>query len=318
MTDITLPADALPDCGGHQYTPRWRPEFEYPVAPDDTLRAIMIEPSDHYVGIGPYYPGEIYAVTADEADRLESVKGATIAGTVLGAEACDVGGDWALGFILRGILDVGGTVAAYFSADPQYLFEDSAATTPAAIGSPVGAWTSATGAYQATTENKPILRQTPETGIYWLDSNTATSALTATFAESLGSNCTIVRAGPDGVTFLEGQTIGTTYNIAPIYGFNTDVMIVNRALTVPEKALLTRYMGRRVPQLGSEFNNFIDYADMLYYWSLRNCQVTLRRTADGVEADFMTDPSRYLPRNEILAWADGSAVTVAKIKEGQQ
>ena len=109
-------------------------------------------------------------------------------------------------------------------------------------------------ALQATTAVKPYLRRTPTSNVYWLDSNTSTSALTATLG-NLGSACTVARAGAEGVTFTEGVTISVTYNIAPAFGFNGDIAIFNRALTATEKALLTRYMQRGVPVLGSESNH---------------------------------------------------------------
>ena len=105
-------------------------------------------------------------------------------------------------------------------------------------------------AVEATTANKPILRKTPTTGIYWADSNTATSALNVALG-NLGSACTVARSGAEGVTFTEGVTISSTYNLAPAFSFNADVAIFNRALTATEKALVTRYMQRGVPVLGS-------------------------------------------------------------------
>lgn len=100
-------------------------------------------------------------------------------------------------------------------------------------------------AYQTTTTKKPILKRTPTSGVYWLNSD-ADDELTATLG-NLGSACTVAKAGAEGVTFTEGVTISSTYNIAPAYGFNGDVAIFNRALSVTEKALLTRYMQRGVP-----------------------------------------------------------------------
>lgn len=100
-------------------------------------------------------------------------------------------------------------------------------------------------AYQQTTSKKPILKRTPTSNVYWLNSD-ADDELTATLG-NLGSACTVVKAGAEGVTFTEGVTISSTYNIAPAYGFNGDVAIFNRALSVTEKALLTRYMQRGVP-----------------------------------------------------------------------
>lgn len=105
------------------------------------------------------------------------------------------------------------------------------------------------GASQATTTKKPILRRTPTSNVYWLNSDTD-DELTATLG-NLGAACTVAKSGAEGVTFTEGVTISSTYNIAPAYGFNGDVAIFNRALTASEKALLTRYMQRGVPRLGA-------------------------------------------------------------------
>lgn len=148
-----------------------------------------------------------------------------------------------------------GELGGYWPADPAYAFEDSAGTTAASVNGVVGYRTDvALGkhAVQATTGNKPYLRRTPTTDKPWYDSNTATGALTATFSGALGSACTIATVTPEGVSILENQTVGTTYNICPPYGYNSDVLIINRALTPAEKALVTRVMQRSVPVLGSE------------------------------------------------------------------
>ena len=105
-------------------------------------------------------------------------------------------------------------------------------------------------AVEATTALKPILRKTPITGVYWADSNTATSALNVALG-NLGSACTVARSGAEGVTFTENVSITSTYNLAPAFSFNSDVAIFNRALTAIEKALITRYMQRAVPLLGN-------------------------------------------------------------------
>lgn len=104
-------------------------------------------------------------------------------------------------------------------------------------------------ALQSTTANKPILRRTSQTGVYWLDAD-STDSLNATFNSSLGSLCTVARVGSGGITFLENQTIATTYNIAIPYGWNGDVMIINRVLNAAEKAIVTRYMMRKRPNAG--------------------------------------------------------------------
>lgn len=80
------------------------------------------------------------------------------------------------------------------------------------------------------------------------------AALAATYPQNItaSTNCTIACVTPEGVVIADNQTVGTTYNITPPYGYNSDVLIINRALTPAEKALVTRVMQRNVPQLGSE------------------------------------------------------------------
>ena len=147
-----------------------------------------------------------------------------------------------------------GELGGYWPADPAYAYEDSAGTTPASVDGVVGYRTDvAIGkhAVQATTGNKPYLRLTPTTNKPWYDSNTSTGALNVTFASALGSACTIATVTPEGVSILENQTVGATYNITLPFGYNSDVLIINRALTAAEIALVTRVMQRSVPALGS-------------------------------------------------------------------
>ncbi len=149
-----------------------------------------------------------------------------------------------------------GEKGGYWPALRQYAYEDSAGTTAASVNGVVGLRLNAIAGYpnavQATTANKPYLRLTPTTNKPWYDSNTATGALTATFSGALGSACTVATVTPEGVTILENQTVGTTYNICPPYGYNSDVLIIDRAPTPAERALVTRVMQRSVPALGSE------------------------------------------------------------------
>ena len=180
-------------------------------------------------------------------------------------------------------------IAGYWPADPAYLFEDSAGTVPASVGGVVGCWWSlGPAAIQATTAVKPYLRKTPRSGVYWLDSNTSTSALTATLG-NLGTACTVARSGPDGPYFLENVTISSTYNIAPAYGFGGEVAIFNRALTASEKALITRYM-RRYDTL---------------YGSLVNASPQMR----GVTANTEMVPNFGLITNFAYAWHFCSSLT---------
>jgi len=143
-----------------------------------------------------------------------------------------------------------GALGGLWLPEPQYLYEDSAGTTSASINGVVGAWGDVVTALQATTANKPYLRKTSISGKYWLDGNTATAAMMATFPSSLGSACTVARANADGVTITPAQTITTTYNLTPPYGYNSAVMIINRALTASETAVVSRYLRNWVPVLG--------------------------------------------------------------------
>lgn len=109
------------------------------------------------------------------------------------------------------------------------------------------------GVIQQTTANKPYLRLTPTTGRYWLDGNTATANLTATFPSSLGSSCTIARLDPElGVVWQENQTIGITFNLITPYSYGGPILVINRALTAAEKAIVERVMMREMPALGNE------------------------------------------------------------------
>jgi len=145
-------------------------------------------------------------------------------------------------------------LVGYWSADPAYLYEDSAGTIPASLNGVIGAWASVASpavlAVQSTTANKPYLRHSPISNTYYLDGNTATAALTATLG-NLGSACTVVLSGPDGPVFKEGVTISATYNLATPFNWNGEIAIWNRALTIAEKALVTRYMKRYDTQYGS-------------------------------------------------------------------
>ncbi len=136
-------------------------------------------------------------------------------------------------------------------------------------------------AVQTTTANKPYLRRTSTSLIYWLDSDILTSSLTATLS-NLGSACTVARAGAEGVTFTEGVTISSTYNIAPAFGFNADIAIFSRALTATEKALVTRYMQRAVPLVGNDLVTNGTFASDITGWSAFNSGI-LSHDSGGIK-----------------------------------
>jgi len=92
---------------------------------------------------------------------------------------------------------------------------------------------------QATTAARPVLRAAPTR----IDYDAVNDTLVATFAASLGTDCTVCRAVPSvGASILTAQTIGTTYTD------NTDhcgLIIVNRALTAGETASVTAYLNAK-------------------------------------------------------------------------
>ena len=141
-------------------------------------------------------------------------------------------------------------LAGYWPAGIEYLWADDAGTTLPSVGGGIGKRLDAFGvnhATQATATFKPILRQTSASNLYWLDSNTPGSALTATLG-NLGTACTVAQIDATGPYFTENVTITSTYNLTAPYGYGGDIAIFNRALTASEKALVTRYMRRSYPE----------------------------------------------------------------------
>ena len=141
-------------------------------------------------------------------------------------------------------------LAGYWPAGIEYLWADDAGTTLPSVGGGIGKRLDAFGvnhATQATATFKPILRQTANSNLYWLDSNTPGSALTATLG-NLGTACTVAQIDANGPYFTENVTISSTYNLTAPYGYGGDIAIFNRALTASEKALVTRYLRRGYPE----------------------------------------------------------------------
>ena len=92
---------------------------------------------------------------------------------------------------------------------------------------------------QATSAARPLLKASPTR----IDYDAVDDTLVATFASSLGTDCTVCRAVPSvGASILTGQTIGTTYTD------NTDhcgLIIINRALTASETSSVTAYLNAK-------------------------------------------------------------------------
>lgn len=127
------------------------------------------------------------------------------------------------------------------------LFQDAAGTTPVtAVGQSVGKILDKSGrgnhATQGTSPARPMLQQDGN-GSYYLAFDGVDDYLRTTFP-NLGSNVTIGRSIPGtGASILTGQTIG-----AGNWDDSTShcaLVVINRALTGPETALLTEYLNMR-------------------------------------------------------------------------
>jgi hypothetical protein len=211
-----------------------------------------------------------------------------------------------------------GEQGGYWPADPAYAFEDSAGTIAASVNGVVGKRTDvALGkhAIQATTANKPYYVRTPITGQPWYNASAAAVEMTATFSGSLGSACTIATVTPEGVTIAENKIVGATYNICPPYGYNSDVLIINRALTPAEKALVTRVMQRSVPTLGSELVSNGGFDTNVSGWTafaatIASVDNELAITNNTASYGFSTQLKVLTPGNHYYAKADARRGTI--------
>jgi hypothetical protein len=92
---------------------------------------------------------------------------------------------------------------------------------------------------QATAAARPVLRASPTR----IDYDAVDDTLVATFASSLGTDCTVCRAVPGvGASILTAQTIGTSYTDSTDH---CGLIIVNRALTASETASVTAYLNAK-------------------------------------------------------------------------
>jgi hypothetical protein len=143
-----------------------------------------------------------------------------------------------------------GALGGLWLPEPQYLYEDSAGTTSASINGVVGAWGDVVTALQATTANKPYLRKTSISGKYWLDGNTATAAMTATFPSSLGFR--LHRRSRQCRWGDHYPRADHHHHLQPHAALRLQQRRddINRALTASETAVVSRYLRNWVPVLG--------------------------------------------------------------------
>ena len=125
--------------------------------------------------------------------------------------------------------------------------------------------------------------------------------------------CTVARATAEGVTFSDNAEITNPYNIAPPFGFNTDIAIFNRALTETEKALVTRYMARCVPVLGSELMTN-GQCNSIVGWSGPTSDGSLSSTGGELTVTAATTVVNPSDRSTQQAVANGAGGIFAKIR----
>lgn len=93
-------------------------------------------------------------------------------------------------------------------------------------------------AIQNTADSRPLLQADGK-----VDYDGVDDSMVITFPSSLGSDCTVIRAVPNGaVSILTGQTIGTTYTDSTDH---RGLFIINRALTQRETLIVSRWAARR-------------------------------------------------------------------------
>ena len=139
-----------------------------------------------------------------------------------------------------------GEEGAWFEPSLTTCFTDTAGTTAAAVGDAVARINDSSGndshATQATAAARPILREDAD-GQYYLQNDEADDALTVTFP-NMGTSCTVGYITASEVRLLEDQAISGAYTLPATDLYN--IVVIDRALTIPEKISLIRYLASNV------------------------------------------------------------------------
>lgn len=156
---------------------------------------------------------------------------------------------------------------------PANCYSDSAGTTAAVKDGVVGLLLDmgprAINGVQATTSLKPTLRQTPITGVWWLDPP-ASGALTVTLPSAVTS-ATRYTVTPTGVAKQTGVNLGSSFNlVAPYTYFGGAIYIdeaVHGAVTPLEEAAILRFLSQFVPALSNQLVGNPSFDVSLSGWS---------------------------------------------------
>jgi len=152
--------------------------------------------------------------------------------------------------------------------DPDKLYEDSAATTPASVDGPVGAWEDQSGnhlATQSTTANKPTLRQDAN-GKYYLEFVPNEDFLETAISTT---NATKVSSIP-GVGAFSAETKPGNKNRtnARIQSTTAGAALKEGALTDSHRAALANALdqrGKNVVDSVTSFNNYFRDEPLISY-----------------------------------------------------
>jgi surface protein len=143
--------------------------------------------------------------------------------------------------------------------DPDKLFEDSAATTPASVGGPVGAWEDQSGnhtATQSTTANKPTLRQDAN-GQYYVEFVPNEDFLETGVSST---NATKVSAIPGvGAFSAETKPGNKSRTNARIQSTTAGAIVKEGSLTDSHRASLAAALDQRGKDVADSVTSFEDY-----------------------------------------------------------
>ena len=112
-----------------------------------------------------------------------------------------------------------------------------------AAGEPVTTLSDKVGSLDATTAGDFVLRRDGAVKVS-VQRNSGTLAFTS---PDFGTDCTIAYVDFDGVEILTGQTVGAGSFDLPVTDRLGPYLVIDRALTVPETARLTRWLEQRQP-----------------------------------------------------------------------
>jgi len=139
-----------------------------------------------------------------------------------------------------------GEQGAFYLPEPQYLYQDSAGTTPvAADGDPVGLMLDKSGngnhASQATAASRPVYRT--DGTLHWLENDLVDDSILSSIPD-LGTNATLAYATTGGAVIVENRDYAGPLALPDVQKIYA-LVYLDRPLTATEKATLTDYLNSK-------------------------------------------------------------------------